>query len=65
MLADAIVTALQQPAKAPISLPQFSSSLLANQYLGLYRGLLATAVLPHDARFSTSLHTAATERQSL
>jgi glycosyltransferase involved in cell wall biosynthesis len=65
MLADAIVTALQQPAKAPISLPQFSSSLLANQYLGLYRGLIATAVLPHNARFSTSLQAAATERQSL
>jgi glycosyltransferase involved in cell wall biosynthesis len=65
MLADAIVTTLQQPAKAPISLPQFSSSLLANQYLGLYRGLIATAVLSQNARFSTSLHAAATERQSL
>ena len=66
MLADAIVSTLQQPAKAPISLPQFSSSRLANQYLGLYRGLITTAVLPDNAGFSTSLHAAAaTERHSL
>jgi glycosyltransferase involved in cell wall biosynthesis len=64
-IAEAIVTTLQQPAKAPIALPQFSSSLLANQYLGLYRGLIASAVQPHNARFSASLHAAATERQSL
>jgi glycosyltransferase involved in cell wall biosynthesis len=64
-LAEAIVTTLQQPEKAPMALPQFSSSLLANQYLGLYRGLIASAVQPHNARFSTSLHAAATERQSL
>jgi glycosyltransferase involved in cell wall biosynthesis len=64
-LAEAIVATLQQPAKTPISLPQFSSSLLANQYLGLYRGLIASAVLPHNARFSASLQAATTERQSL
>ena len=64
-LAEAIVSTLQQPAKAPISLPQFSSSLLANQYLGLYRGLVASAVLPQNARLSTSLQAATTGRQSL
>jgi glycosyltransferase involved in cell wall biosynthesis len=64
-LAEAIVSTLQQPAKAPISLPQFSSSLLANQYLGLYRGLIASAVQPHDARLATSLQAATTGRQSL
>jgi glycosyltransferase involved in cell wall biosynthesis len=64
-LAKAIVTTLQQPAKPPISLPQFSSSLLANQYLGLYRGLIASAVHHQNARFSASLHAATTERQSL
>jgi glycosyltransferase involved in cell wall biosynthesis len=64
-LAEAIVTTIQQPAQPPISLPQFSSSLLANQYLGLYRGLIASAPLPHSARFSASLHAATTERQSL
>jgi glycosyltransferase involved in cell wall biosynthesis len=64
-LAEAIVTTLQQPAKAPISLLQFSSSLLANQYLSLYRGLIASAVQPHNSRFSAPLHAATTERQSL
>jgi len=59
VLAEAIVTTLQQPSKAPISLPQFSSSLLASQYLGLYRGLIASAAMPHNARFSASLHAAA------
>jgi hypothetical protein len=48
-----------------VALPQFSSSLLANQYLGLYHGLIASNALPHKARFSGSLHAAATERQSL
>ncbi len=64
-LAEAILTTLRQPARPPISLPQFSSSLLANQYLGLYRGLIASAVLSHNARFQASLHAATTERQSL
>jgi glycosyltransferase involved in cell wall biosynthesis len=64
-LAEAIVATLQQPAQAPVALPQFSSSLLANQYLGLYHGLIASNALPHKARFSGSLHAAATERQSL
>lgn len=64
-LGEAIVATLQQPAKAPVALPQFSSSLLAEQYLGLYRGLVASAALPHKARFSASLDAAATERQSL
>jgi glycosyltransferase involved in cell wall biosynthesis len=64
-LAEAVVSTLQQPAQKPISLPQFSSSLLANQYLGLYRGLIASAVVAHNARFSASLHAATTERQSL
>jgi glycosyltransferase involved in cell wall biosynthesis len=64
-LGEAIVSTLQQPAKAPISLPQFSSSLLANQYLGLYRGLVASAVLPQNARLSASLQAATTGRQSL
>ncbi len=64
-LAEAIVATVNQPARTPISLPQFSSSLLAQQYLGLYRGLITSAVLPHNARFSASLQAAATERQSL
>ncbi len=40
-LAEAIVATLQEPARVPISLPQFSSPLLAKQYIELYRGLVA------------------------
>jgi glycosyltransferase involved in cell wall biosynthesis len=65
VLAEAIVATLQQPRKAPVALPQFSSSLLAHQYLALYRRLIASAVLSRSARFSASLQAAATERHSL
>ncbi len=64
-LAEAIATTLQEPAKAPIVLPQFSSSLLAKQYIGLYRRLVASAGLLQNAEFSAPLHAAASERQSL
>ena len=64
-LAEAIVATLREPVKAQISLPQFSSSLLAKQYVGLYRRLLASAALLQNAEFSASLHAAASERQSL
>jgi glycosyltransferase involved in cell wall biosynthesis len=60
-LAEAIVATLREPAKAPISLPQFSSSLLAKQYIGLYRRLVAPAALLQNARFSASLHAATSE----
>ncbi len=63
-LAEAIATTLQEPAKASIALPQFSSSLLAKQYVGLYRRLAASAGLLQNTEFSTSLH-AASERQWL
>ncbi len=55
-LAEAIVATLREPVKAQISLPQFSSSLLAKQYVGLYRRLLASAALLQNAEFSASLH---------
>jgi glycosyltransferase involved in cell wall biosynthesis len=64
-LAEAIATTLREPAKAPISLPQFSPSLLAKQYVDLYRRLAAPAALLRNARFPASLHAAASERQSL
>ncbi len=64
-LAEAIVATLRQPAKEPISLPQFSSPFLAKQYIGLYRRLGAPGALLRNATFSSSLHSAASERQSL
>jgi glycosyltransferase involved in cell wall biosynthesis len=64
-LADAIVASLEEPEKSPVSLPQFSSSLLARQYIHLYGSLIASAALPHRSRFSAMLRTAASERQTL
>jgi glycosyltransferase involved in cell wall biosynthesis len=64
-LADAIVASLRDPAPKPVSLTQFSSSLLAKQYIKLYSALIGAAARPHQARFSAALQTAATERHSL
>ena len=64
-LAGAIVSTIQDPAKTPISLPQFSSSLLAKQYIDLYRGLGAPAAFLQNPRFSAPLPAAASEGQSL
>jgi glycosyltransferase involved in cell wall biosynthesis len=64
-LAEAIVASLRDPAPKPVSLPQFSASLLAKQYIKLYSTLIGAAALPHRARFAAALQTAATERHSL
>ncbi|MGB8479621.1 MAG: glycosyltransferase family 1 protein [Acidobacteriaceae bacterium] len=64
-LAEAIVATLREPAKAPIALPQFSSSLIAKQYIGLYRRLIASTALRQSVRVSASLPAATSERQSL
>jgi glycosyltransferase involved in cell wall biosynthesis len=64
-LAKVIVETLREPMKGPISLPQFSASHLAKQYVGLYRRLVASAALLQNAEFSTSLQAAASERQPL
>ncbi len=61
-LAEAIVMALSEPAKEPIPLPQFSAALLAQQYLSLYRKLIAPASLAETTGFAASLN-AASERQ--
>ena len=63
-LLEAIASTLQDPVKAPISLPQFSSSQLAKQYISLYRRLGAPAAFLQNPRFSTSLPAAASEGQS-
>lgn len=42
MLAEAIVTVLGKPKRPPILLPQFSASVLAEQYANLYRQLITS-----------------------
>lgn len=57
--AGAIADVLRQPRPRPLALPQFSAPVLARQYLGLYRGLVAaTARVPVlDAAATKHQHT--------
>lgn len=61
----AIVAAIREPAKAPVTLPQFSAEVLARQYLGVYQKLLASVASTENAQFFPSIQTAASERQPL
>jgi len=64
-LAAAIVAALNEPKRARKSLRQFSASVLAKQYLGLYRRLITSRKTIENARISASIRVAASERQPL
>jgi glycosyltransferase involved in cell wall biosynthesis len=64
-LAEAIVEALKDPKGKPAFLPQFSSPVLAKQYISLYRKLLTPAVPMENARASASINAVTSERQSL
>jgi glycosyltransferase involved in cell wall biosynthesis len=55
-LGEAIVAMLGKTKPGPISFPQFSASVLADQYIGLYRGLMAPASLKHSAARTAALH---------
>ena len=63
-LSEAIIATLKMPAQSLISLPQFSSSVLAEQYARLYGNLRASGPILQQAGLSSSLHPAAPERQS-
>jgi glycosyltransferase involved in cell wall biosynthesis len=43
-LAAGIVATLREPAKPPVSLPHLCAKILADQYAGLYRGLISSAI---------------------
>ena len=64
-LGAAIVAALKDPRRKPVSLPQFSAPVIAEQYITLYRRLIAFVALKRSARFSAAMHATASERQSL
>jgi glycosyltransferase involved in cell wall biosynthesis len=49
-LAAAIRAILQEPPKAPVSLPHLSSDVLAGQYLELYRQLIPSEIAARRAR---------------
>jgi hypothetical protein len=65
MLAEGIEAAMREPAKAPVSFPQFSPTVLAEQYVSLYRGLIAAPPFRQSPTVSNSLQIAPPERRSL
>jgi glycosyltransferase involved in cell wall biosynthesis len=64
-LGGAIVAALKDSRRKPVSLPQFSAPVIAEQYIDLYRRLIAHAALTQSARFSPTIHAPASGRHSL
>jgi glycosyltransferase involved in cell wall biosynthesis len=64
-LAAAIVACIQEAAKAPVSLPQLSAPALAEQYVALYRRLVASATPIQNAQCSLPIYAATPERHSL
>jgi glycosyltransferase involved in cell wall biosynthesis len=63
--ADAIIEALKDPKGEPAALPRFSASILAKQYVSLYRELITSAVALKNASTSSSIGVATSERQPL
>jgi glycosyltransferase involved in cell wall biosynthesis len=64
-LAEAITAALREPKTPPIPLPQFSASVLARQYVALYRRLIGSAANVSKVRSSDSIDHAATATVSV
>ncbi|HEX3438111.1 MAG TPA: glycosyltransferase family 1 protein [Pseudacidobacterium sp.] len=63
LLAESIAAALRSPVKRPVSLPQFSPAIIAEQYVNLYRQTMTHAAHAQRTLIS-SFHTATTERHS-
>lgn len=63
-LAAGIVDTLDDPPKPPVAFPQFSAAVLAEQYVGLYRRLIASAALKQNAHLSVGIHAPTSEGQT-
>ena len=64
-LARGIKATLDNPVKKTVSLPHLSAEVLANEYAGLYRGLIPSAPIAKSMTRTSSIQLAAPERQSL
>lgn len=64
-LAEGIRTVLREPAPRSVPLPQFSSDVLAQQYIALYRGLLRNPERSRDTAPASSLRAIASEQESI
>lgn len=61
--AAAIAAAIQQPRPQPLPLLRFSAPVVARQYVGLYRRLLASAVHAQNLTLQKPITIATSERQ--
>lgn len=63
-LAEATLEALKEPKGQPDVLPQLSASILAKEYISLYRRLITSDVHVKNADISAAMNPAASEGQS-
>ncbi len=63
--AEGIRTTIREPAPLPVSLPQLSAEVLAEQYIGLYRKLSRHSRRGMSTAQVTALNTAGSEQESL
>ncbi len=61
-LADAIVAALGEQPRSPVALPQLSSVVLAEEYVGLYRAVIAGRSPVQSTIPTQRLHAASADR---
>jgi glycosyltransferase involved in cell wall biosynthesis len=64
-LAAGIKATLQEPTKAPVSFPQLSAKVLANQYADLYRRLISSSLPVDSATCEAPIELTMPERQSM
>jgi hypothetical protein len=64
-LGAAIVSALKDPKGLRKTLKRFSAPVLAKQYTGLYRRLIASSIPSRNSMVATSINRAASERLPL
>jgi glycosyltransferase involved in cell wall biosynthesis len=65
MLSNAIASALRKPKTPPVSLPHFSASTLAQEYVTLYQRLVSSSARSRSAARSSSVHATVSQRPSL
>lgn len=62
--AEGIVATLNDFPRSPVALPQFAAPVLAEQYVALYRRLIAAAALKQNAQLSVAIQAPTSEGQT-
>jgi glycosyltransferase involved in cell wall biosynthesis len=63
--ADAIVATIGKQVKAPVAFPQFSSIVLAEEYVSLYRSVIAARLRAQSASSTRRFRVVSADRRSL